>query len=482
MSDDIKALTSKLGAVWVFPDGPNAAPNYIGCTDADDVTEPQGDMELIRCFGADGKFTVMGEKVSPPDPITTSLTSLTFKTRTYLERIRGEYGLSLLQRDGGRADAFSNWVRAIILPKARNTEKTYAGLVNREEDNETTRGFSISAWPPLIEVVVVEGQRITITETMAINDVAMLPEADGILPYKYGVAVADADTGVKANVLYTQDGGRTWSTCAADPLAIDKHAMACGILDMGNHVIRLIVAEYYPTGGQGHTAYSDDWGATWTTVNLGGATAGHGPAKGGSLFVLDQHNIWLVGNAGYIYKSTDGGETWTAVDAGVSTTGIYQAVHFASDGVNGFAVAASGVVVRTIDGGQTWSPVTAITATPTVSSVYAFDDDHVWVGTATGKMYYSTNGGSTWTERTGFGTYSNVKSLFFVNDYVGFALVNTAGPVGKVLRTIDGGYTWKLLTTDTNTGCNILWAGDSNNAVVVGEAYSGLGFIELVAE
>lgn len=485
MSNDKGAFTAKDGALWVFPDGPNHEPQYIACTDADDIAEPLGDVELIRCFNVWGGYKVVGEKISPPDPVKTTLTSLTFKTRTWLERIRGQYGLMFLQRDGGRADTFTNYQRALILADARNTEKTYGGVLKRETDDETTRGFSITASPPVIQVVEVTGTRIASLEPYAFRDVAMLKTDEGILPVKYGVAVADGFAAIKGKVWVTSDGGQTWTDTAAQPFAVAMHNVACAILDMGNNVRRIIVGMGAPAGAQGMTAYSDDWGATWTVVNVGGAAAGHGVTKGGGIFALDEHHIWLAGAAGYIYFSSNGGQSWTAQDAGIATAGAYTKIKFTDDGIYGYAVAAAGIVVKTSDGGSNWIATTAtITAVPALTALCVRDEDFVWVGTATGGLWFTEDGGTTWTQRTGWvgSAIGSVNSIAFANDYVGFMLADTAAPVGYILRTIDGGYTWQRITADVNSGLTTLAVGDENYINYVGLINAATGFIGVLSE
>lgn len=331
-------LTSRFGSVWVFPEGPNHPGQYIGCVDADDIAEPQGDVTLIRCFDVWGKWKVVGEKMSAPDPVTTTLTQLTYKTRTWLERNRGEYGLILLQRDGGRADSFTNWVRALILQNVHNTSKTYGGVMKRETEDETTRAFAISATPPVIECVDVTGRRLATTELKNFADIAMLTTDTGILPYKYGVAVTKADVAIKAEVWLTDDGGQSWNAAATLPFAVNEDLRSCAILDMGGGIRRIIVGLLAPAGAQGKIAYTDDDGATWSVVNIGGATAGHGSFSSGTIFALDEHHIWMASAEGYIYFSSDAAQTWVVLEAGAITTDEYLKIDLTDDGLYGYAV------------------------------------------------------------------------------------------------------------------------------------------------
>lgn len=484
MSDkNDSVLKTSDGAIWVVPEGPNHDPKYVACTDVDDVTDPQGDVELLKCFDVWGKWKTVGEKVSAPGAVTTTLTQLTFATRSYLQRVRGMFGLVLTERDGGRADEIGNWVRALILSNCRITSKKYAALVHHVDTNETTEALDISAYPPVIEVVRVTGERVTTTEVDDFNDVAFLPSEDGILPVKYGMAVSAGHTAVKGMIWLTDDGGASWTNTAAQPFADDEDIMACAIVDMGNGARRLIVGLLAPAGGQGETAYSDDDGATWHVVNLGGATAGLGATHGGAIFALDEHHIWLAGAAGSIDFSDDAGETWTAQESGSITAGAYTQVRMSTDGLVGYAVAAAGKVAVTMDG-LNWNAATDVTGTPALDSVALKADGTVWVGTATGLLFFSDDDGDTWTQRAGWigSGAGSVQSIGFANDYVGFMLVDTATPIGKILRTIDGGYNWKVVPADTNAGGTSLWVGDENYAIYTGLAVGGFGFLAVLVE
>jgi hypothetical protein len=480
---NFQALTTKDGAIYVFPDGANNPGEYIGCTDADDVSEPMGDMELIRCFDVNGRYRVVGETTAPPDPVTTTLTSLTMRTRNYLERIRGKYGLIFLQRDNGRADSFTNWVRAVILQNARNTEKTYAGLVMREEDAASTRAFAISAYPPVIEVVRTEAQSVVNTLTETVNDIHFLPSTDTLLPIKYGVIVLDAPgIGAPAEVFISSDGGRTWTTTTAQPFSNGDGIAACAMIDMGNDVRRILVSRTAAGGTQGETAYSDDNGATWNFTNIGGAAAGHGCVMGGGILAIDRYHIWLVSAEGYIYFSSDAGETWTAKETGVIMATDYHAIAFDDTGTVGYATGVGGVVAKTINGGDDWSAVTVLTGANDGHSIAMKDEDHVWAGDNAGSMFYSDDGGLTWNARTGFGSYDIINKIVFINEYVGFALMNTVAPVGKVLRTIDGGVTWEVIPGDTNAGCYAMFINDPNYGVIAGDVNPTNAYVAVIVE
>lgn len=479
---ELEAYKSNDGSLWVFPNGPNHAGAYIGCVEADDISAPQGDTELIRCFDVYGRYKTVGKIQSPPDPVTTTLTSLTYRTRNLLEKIRCEYGLMFLQRDGGRADLFCNHQRALILDGVVNTEKTYIGILKRSEEVSSERGFAIAANPPPIDVAEVKGNRKSTTETADFMDVFMIRgDCD---PCLEGVAVANGIDymGANANVYLTHDGGQSWTATTNPANVVD--ATACVLLDMCNGIRRILVGGLAVNGVQGYTAYSDDDGVTWTLATVGAPAGGDGVTHGGGIFTLGANYNWLASADGYIYFSGDGGETWAAQELATITGGDYTQVEFTAEGLHGYAVAAGGIIAKTTNGGASWTA-----ATPeggNLLTVVVKDDDYAWIGDDVGGIYWTEDGGTTWEHRTGWvgsGTAVDINDIAFANDWVGFMIAGIKGSLGKVYRTIDGGYTWDILTSDTNEGLNALVACDENYAVYVGDVVAaGTGFAGVVEE
>lgn len=472
------ALKSDNGALWVQPEGPNTEPLWLSCFSADDITNPGTGRELIQCFDALGNYQTVGFKRTPPEPISTTLTGLSFATRNWLDKIRGPFGLYLLQRDGGRADGFGNWQRATILQDAEVGERTISNVLHRSESNETERGYSITAFPPLIDVVRVNVSRVGASETRNALCVSMLPEETGALPARYGVLGCSAGVSAKGNIYYTTDGGATWNLCSALPFANNESVAAIAIFAYGRNSYRILAVKEAPSGGQGEVAYSDDFGATWTNVNLGGATAGHGATGANALCVLNERNIWLASAAGYIYRSTDGGASWEEQDAGVLTSNDYSAVHFIDDQF-GVATGKSGIVAVTTDGGRLWSLATAPSGAPDINTVHVLDGEHIWAGDDGGNLHYSNDYGETWNVRAHTGSGSgSVKAVAFVaGRYVGYMLRENGAGTAVVMRTIDGGYTWEAISTPPNSGANALAVIDPNTAYAVGDVNSGTALL-----
>lgn len=477
MSDALTTL--KNGALWVQPGGPNTPVYFIGCSDLGDISENFGSVELIRCINKNGGWDTVGSTQSPPDVITTSIDSLTFAVQSWLDQLNCRFTLFALQRSGGEANVFPNYVRATILNNARVVSLTEKSIVHHEEDQPSMVTRDIEAWPPAYRVGTLTARRQTTSETLALNDVHTYSPLDcenRIAAGEKAVAAADSSS-YAGNVLRTLNQGVTWSALAADPFAANKNIMSIVAFPISETVTRILAAQVAANGAQGKVAYSDDGGATWTSVNIGGGTAGHGAVDSGALFAIDQGHVWLASAKGYVYFSEDGGATWTAQTSGTLSIVDLHAISFYDEN-NGMAGGASDIIFKTSDGGTTWELADANTGTGGDITCIAPSGDFWWVGTDDGKLFYSRDDGATWTERTfsGSGT-GTVDDIAWANELVGYAIHNSASPVGEILVTINGGYTWKAITTPTNAGLNALSLADSNTLYVVGEVESATAVI-----
>jgi photosystem II stability/assembly factor-like uncharacterized protein len=489
---DQLVFNSSQGSIFIQPGGPGTPLHWLGCHDVEDLEAPKGEIEIELCRDANGNYFTVGQRKGPPEPITTSLVGLTGKTRTWLEKLEcdGVGALYLMLMSCLRMDNPTNWDRAWVLQRINITGETITGLAHHVESNQTTQTFPIQAWPPLIRAAPSVVDRIAVAEVLSINDIwgdkgrCVGPCGTGADPGDIAAFVPDSAVGPSTgNVDFTTDG-ITFTAGATDPFGAGLHTMAIQAFSINRAGRRWLVAKEALAGQQGQVAYSDDAGATWTAVSVGGAAAGHGAVYGGSLWAPRSDFCFLVGRVGYIYRSTDGGQTWAAVDAGVVTAGSYSGVHFADDKY-GAAVAAAGVVAITRDGGETWSAATVINGGAAGNlTVHVFNSSRIMVGDDAGRLWQSTDFGTTWTQITGWtgSGAGDVRSIDFIDDFVGFMAHNTVAPVGTVLRTIDGGANWLPLTTPTNSGLNRVFALSTNMAYAVGEANGGTGVLLKVQE
>lgn len=485
-------FTGGYGSLFAQVNGPNTRPAWMGCHTLGDTTEPLGDVTPIRCRDGSGprRYKVVGQIQGSAGAITTTVTADVTDEPDELEYVRGcTFNLYVNMSVRGRSDQFANASRTFIYMNARMTQRGLSNLVARDSEDEdrSEQTFDISA-EELIRYFSLTLSRQSISEVNAINDISFCNDEQcrtdedvARAACEIGYAVADAAAGspaASANVLKTTTGS-SWAATAADPFDVGEDLVGVECVDMGGDTYRVIVAR----GGTAidemlEIAYSDDGGASWVKVNVGAILTQFPPSRH-SLHALDQSALWIGSNDGYIYYSEDAGISWDAQTSGDLTA---QAIHCirAVDGDVVWACGAANVIMRTLDGGDGWSLITGPSEqTGVVANVIEpLDRNRAWVGYADGKLFYTADAGTTWTEKAFSGSgVGEVRDIKFMNDVIGYMAVDNASPVGTVLVTRNGGYTWEAKVTPTNAGLNAIWLCNEFAMFVVGEAQGGTGYI-----
>lgn len=486
MSD---VLTQLNGAVFIAPDGPGTPWYYLGdCSYADDLSLPKAASTPIFCYSArTGKFVKRGSSMEAPDNGTITISSLLERTANRLEQLQCSPTLYVAQTACGVKSDLKNADRVWPLISADIEAINYTNLSHYSDDGASEVSVDFAFDPDVQMMVRVDLTRQTTADTDTINDIDALAlsvcagEGCGSPANAGEIAWTAPDSAAGpalATPQITENYGSTWTNAAANPFAAGMSIMSAAMVDVSPTVRRVILGMEAPTGAQGMIAYSDDEGATWTTVNVGGAAAGHGSANYNTIFALDYYHVWLASAAGYIYFSSDGGASWTAQESGSIHVGDYMSIDFYDENY-GVAVGAADVIAVTQDGGDTWSAATATSGGGDLLTCNISDSDVIWTGDDDGKLWRSDDFGDSWTQVTSFvgSGVGEVKHVEFVNPVTGFLVTNSAAPLGTIHRTKDGGYTWEALTTPTNSGLNGGSFWDANNGYVVGEANSGTGVI-----
>jgi photosystem II stability/assembly factor-like uncharacterized protein len=209
---------------------------------------------------------------------------------------------------------------------------------------------------------------------------------------------------------------------------------------------------------------------SWVTANVGAINTQYITA----LLALDYRHIYAVTDDGYIYISKDGGATWTAQ----FTTGAVQfnAIAGLSNGEI-WAVGNSELIVHSLDYGDTWTVITGPTGGigDDCKSVCITPDGTMLFGNSAGELYGSFDGGNEWTTLSLQGvTPTSIPAIQCWGDSDIWAIATIASGASRVLRSIDGGATFRLwsLAIPTNSGLTALEVVDPN-VVWVGGAVQG---------
>lgn len=118
---------------------------------------------------------------------------------------------------------------------------------------------------------------------------------------------------------------------------------------------------------------------------------------------------------------------------------------------SGFASSGQdfGFIYKTTDGGDNWSLQPLISGAQ-FGGITFTDSQHGWIAANKGRMFYSDDGGESWTPRNDLSVDSSqsLRRVTFVGTDTGWAV----GTDGIVIRTIDGGTSWSPQTTATGYG------------------------------
>lgn len=461
--DQGELFSAAKGTIWVQPDGPNTKPVILPCHDLGDITEPKGEVAERYCVDPNtGKYKTVIRTRGTPGRITGSITTYVGKVRDWLERMAERdcaFPLYIHQAEGKKQGVFGVYDRGEVIMGALLGSLGRTNMAMREADDAAEQSFEFSAdgigkYYPL---------RISRSPTIAAEDaLCVFAERlakceDGTGPGweegRYLWATCRGDVAAAANVLRSTDGGVSWAAAAADPFAVAED-ISCGVaFQVGRATWRVLVACGTTDGAApAKVAWTEDNGATWTSVSVGTTNGEFIPWVNG-LHALDMQHVWLVTDQGAIFFSDDGGLTWTEQPS--TNTDVLNAVHFVNESL-GVAAGANNALYLTEDGGAHWAALAgpAAKATDAILTAQVLSPNRLWLGYDDGELWYTLDGGATWAQRLftipGATAIDAVNDVHFLNLYRGFmAAKYTAGAdiYGAILHTVNGGETWHVLRT-----------------------------------
>ena len=247
--------------------------------------------------------------------------------------------------------------------------------------------------------------------------------------------------GLQAELVFTDDGGETFSetTITTLGLANNPNAMAC----VGTNLV--VVSNDSDSLHYAPIADILAGTETWTEMAVGFVAAG----SPNEIFSLGRTKTWIVGDGGFVYFSEDITTSVVVQTAGTVTTEVLNDIH-GSDEDNLVAVGASNAVIVTTNGGETWIAVTGPNVGTALNTVWMRTPLEWLVGDAGGQLWYTRDGGVSWTEKTFPGSGSGVvRNITFATPTVGFMAHDTTDTLGRVLSTVNGGQSWVVEPRDT---------------------------------
>jgi len=264
------------------------------------------------------------------------------------------------------------------------------------------------------------------------------PENDGS-KWIYAITKSSGGSpGLPAEVVYSTDGGDSWSQATITGMGATEDPVAIDVVG-SRLVVVSATAGGATLGGYYWADIDPDTGipGTWTEVNNGFVTG----AEPRDIFVLSPREVYFCGDAGYIYKSSDITSGVTAINAGDATSENLLRIDGAEDVI--VAVGANGAVIRSTNRGANFAATADSPTTSQLQALEVFDQRRIWVGSVNGYVWYTLDGGKTWTQKgfSGEGT-GQVFDIVFATEEVGYMLHANATPTARLFVTVDGGFTW----------------------------------------
>lgn len=430
---------------------PDHKPAFQACLMAGSIEQNFGDVTDIECPDPNeyGKFITVGQIRGAEERVTLPLSGI-YDTDVIST-------LAKLAQKGCAADVhvhfgttetpnnFDSFSKAIVVESGFFTNWGTDDLGTLSSDNqaavEENSQLSGESFYELVPVNVIQ-RASTLTLNEIVDGAVCDPrncgtdESDGCNKFFFIAKPDTGSPGTNPDLIYTTDGGTTWYSQEVTTMAITDQPG--GIECFGSYVVITNTTQDSMT----YILRSELDGVS--TPTLTEVTTGFNATGSPGKIAVAGTNGFIVGAAGYVYLLQDVSSGVTVLDAGSATSEDLLAVDAYSED-EAVAVGANGAVIYTTDG-STWSATSAAPSANNLNAVVMLTEDVWLVGDAAGSLYYTVNQGISWSEKTFIGSGSGeVTALAMSNRGTLWMGHQTAATRARLLRSYNGGYSWKVL-------------------------------------
>lgn len=430
---------------------PSSTPHYQALARALGLSWPQGDITLIRVPDPAqyGRFVTVDRIKGVQGSPTVSIESrLTRELSEFLALVRKGCALDIQLHAGACEDPRDfngGWEKVYVLEGAEATSYDTGELGALDSDQEAVVNETIPLsgldWYELKRLLVGEIGSTEIVQKIVdvvVCDSRQCGEcgvpSDGCQVIFAVTLSAGGSPGLAAEVIFSRDGGSSVDDTLITTLGAneDPNALSCVGINL------VVISEDDEALHYAPIIDILNGVETWARVSSGFVST-KGPL---GIFSLSSVFTWIVAEGGYIYFSSDITSGVEVQSDGGATVQNLNAIH-GIDELNLVAVGASNTVLVTTDGGASWAAVTGPAGGVTFNTVW-MKSKNVWViGGADGNLYYTRDAGDNWSTKAFPGSGSgSVTRISFATPTVGYMTHNTSAPVGRILRTINGGFSW----------------------------------------
>jgi hypothetical protein len=455
VQNDASVLTQQQVSLFAIKrDDPTAMLEFKGLMRVDGLTNPVGDITPIRIPNPAqyGSYVTVGLTRAAPDLNELTLVEyVSINKKSTLEKMAKElcaWAFVIKMGQCGRPDSLADWKSLLLADYTFLTENDYGTLqqFDSSEPVEISGTASFVNLDRLLPLQLEEQANSIVVSTVVDVIYADQLSCGSCAPYSSGCAmrfalanVNPSSVGLSAQVVFTKNG-QSYNTEDVNSLA---GANGTSITALG---LYLIVTQETSTA-QHHYALKSAVTNTPNSYNWTAVSTGYQSGGGGRCAVTDGvARLFIGGAGGYVYGTDNPTDSVTVIhDASLTTQNLNAIAH--ANG-NLLAVGNNNAVLLSTNAGSDLGSVsfTSITGPEVGVNLTAceiFSASYFTIGTATGKLWYTQDGGSTWTQRGLPVTLSTINDIAFSPDFplVG-AIAGQTATRGYILRTFDGGHSW----------------------------------------
>lgn len=206
-------------------------------------------------------------------------------------------------------------------------------------------------------------------------------------------------------------------------------------------------------------------GESWGFINKS-----EGTGKITQIEITPNGNLFALSEFEGIYRSTDGGESFDFINIDPSQTqGSFVNFQMVSDEVGycSFSFRKMKRFYKTIDGGQTWYNFFETELVNFTPRFYFINEEDGFLIMQKGKVFATNNGGATWEEKALFSQRETINQIYFPSNKVGYATTRSSNLTASLYRTDDGGATWQLELSPSESYWSHLHFYDEHNGYAV---------------
>lgn len=406
MPNDVTILKGGDVRIFVQEDGESPASPYIyyGCLSLDGPEQDLGEPDPVYCPSPDGRNTWAIVDLISKVPALGS-TDFTQHADRFLRDVwwslkdRGcMFNMQAVVGRCQRPDDFTQWDAKLLFTNVRLTKLGLGALnVLSGDDNaavDITGSLSFKKFGPIQQLSFArEGDATVLAEVLdgLYNDAITCGEcgtpSNGCQRLYWLTVANPGSPGLSSQIVYSKDNGATW---AALDIPVFSGLSGNRVAAVGARLVVISQAK----GGHAYELFTDvDAGTVAWTLSTSGYVAGKSPR---AIYSKTPYQTYVAAQGGYIYFMDDPSHAVVPVSDGSETTQDLNDIHGYAHTV--VAVGGNNAVLVSNNDGESFSLVTGPAVGVNLTAIWVLNTKVWFIGTGNGKLYYTIDGGTTWTQ------------------------------------------------------------------------------------